>query len=177
MLTLATALKSVNLINKQLDETLNKDVIKTMTSELRACEDTECTVAVLHALGNAANLRFTLNTLEKTALDFLNKREAIAAMKAIRDSLESDVLRAQLDSSHIIRLRALAVKVAFDGKQETTSRIIAAEIIAKYLNDEHLAGHLVSALASFKNNEMATLMWKKALKESLKTSEVTALVG
>lgn len=93
ILTLATALKSVNLINKQLDENLNKDVIKTITAELRSCADTECSIAVLHALGNAAALRFTINTLEKTALDFQHRREAIAAMKAIRDSLENKEVR------------------------------------------------------------------------------------
>lgn len=153
---------------KKIDD-LNKAVIKAINAGIRECnKDTDCTVARLHALGNAAVLELSINVIEKHALDHRLRRESVAAMKAIRDSLQSEVglQRKELDAKLIHRLRLLVGKVAFEDQQESTSRIIAAEIISHYLEDDHLSGHLIRSLKNFANTEMATLVWNRALKKA-----------
>lgn len=143
---------------------LTIDVINYISKELDLCKETDCKVAILHALGNAGHLKVSIATLEKYALDATGKRESIAAMKAIKDCLEDDVNHGSLDDSNLIyRLRILVLKIVYDSNHESTSRIIAAEIIAKYLADEVLSAQLLQQLPGFGNNEMATLMWKRAL--------------
>lgn len=169
MLTLGTAIKSLKAAKRDavdsVDEELITDAIKAMKSGLKECDgDSDCAVARIHALGNAACLEHTINVLEKNALDITLRRESVAAMKAIRDSIEIEMKH--LGAKIIQRLRLLVAKVAFESKQESTSRIIASEIITNYLDDGHLSQHLVSSMKNFNNNEMTTMIWNRALKQA-----------
>ncbi|KAI1285814.1 Microsomal triglyceride transfer protein large subunit [Halotydeus destructor] len=177
LIALASALKATNLASAQIDEDLNRAVIGTITTELTSCKETECMITCLHALGNVGYLKMTVDILEKYALNFKSRRESVAAMKAIRDSLEDARARHLLDAQLSHRLRQMAHKVAHEPKQETTARIIASEIVGIHLVDEHLSMHLIESLQSFENNEMVTSMWKRALKDVLPKSKVPANIN
>lgn len=111
---------------------LTIEVINYICKEVDSCKDTDCRVALLHALGNAGHLKFSIGILERYALDSTGKRESIAAMKAIKDCLEDEALYGPLDDSKLIyRLRILVLKIVYDSNHESTSRIIAAEIIGE----------------------------------------------
>jgi hypothetical protein len=68
-------------------------------------------------------------------------------MKALRECLQVSETNDKL----MTRLRHLLLRVVYDHEQETTSRLIAAELISKYLNDEKTARELIKHLPSFGN--------------------------
>ncbi|RWS27644.1 hypothetical protein B4U80_04809, partial [Leptotrombidium deliense] len=164
LITLGTILRSHNhLMNtpESFDDDLNRDVMKHLNSELRSCTDSDCKVSLLYAIGNTGNLKLSLNTLEKYALNLKQKRESVAAIRAIKDCLNYNQ---SIDNKLTNKLKALVAKVVFDKKHETTSRIIASEIITHHLNDDILVNSLFRGVSDFDNFEMTTMMWTKALK-------------
>lgn len=135
---------------EKTNEDLTKSVIQVIEKELKSCktDDADCKIAYLHALANAGNLFAAIDTLEHYALDVKAKRESIAAMKAIKECLE--VLGKPLDDSKMIyRLRILVLRVVYDSNYETTARILAAEIITRYLDDAVLSEQLMQAVPGF----------------------------
>lgn len=126
-------------------------VVQLIIKELKSCakDDVDCKLALLHALGNSGNLLDSLSILEDFALETKGKRESIAAMKAVRDCLEDPINQPLTNSSLIQRLRILSLKIVYDSSHESTSRIIAAEIIAKHLSDSVLSGQLLKAVPEF----------------------------
>lgn len=177
LLTLASVSKSYKRLlklhtkGKKVDDIdLTPQVVKLIVTDLKSCgDDSECKIACLHALGNLGALSESISTLEEYALDTSGKRESISAMKAIRDCLEDHEIFSLNDSKLIYRLRILALKIVYDSNHETTSRIIAAEIIAKYLSDAVLSEQLLREVPNFGNNEMVTMMWNRALKLTTET--------
>lgn len=133
-------------------------ILKHLTNELDSCEETECRVVLLHAIGNSGVVKHGVyQSIKKYALS--GKRESIAAMKALKECLEVSGSDDKLN----IRLRHLLLRVVYDHERETTSRLIAAELISKYLNDEKTTRELIKHLPSFGNNELATIIWNRAL--------------
>ncbi|RWS08553.1 hypothetical protein B4U79_03836 [Dinothrombium tinctorium] len=173
LITLGTILRSHNSITSEqhdFDDDLNRDVLKHLISELRSCVDSDCRVSLLYAIGNAGNLKLSLNTLEKYSLNLKEKRESVAAIRALKECLNYNK---SMDNKLINKVKSIAAKVVFDAKHETTSRIIASEIIAHYLNDDILINSLLFDVANFDNFEMTTMIWTKALKALRKEKPVT----
>ncbi|CAG2174423.1 unnamed protein product, partial [Oppiella nova] len=119
---------------------------------------TDCRVVLLHAIGNTGLIRDGVyQSIKKYSLTS-GKRESIAAMKALRECLQLSGSNDKLTP----RLRSLLLRVVYDPEQETTSRVIAAELISIYLNDEKTAKELIKHLPTFGNNELATIIWNRA---------------
>lgn len=151
--------KMMDISTSQVDE-FNRNIVKLLVKQLDTCtednveNEIECRISILHSLGNTGNLKLVLPVLSKYALDYNMKRESIAAMKGIRDCLdftfkENDKLTYDLlDEGSTKALRIMALAVVYDSQHETTSRIIAAEIIAKFLADDELSKQLIHLLQS-----------------------------
>lgn len=152
-------------------------MIKYLIHELDACKDTECRIVYLHSIGNARIITKygVLHVLKKYAINS-GKRESVAAMKAMRDciALEFRSLATEVDGGgnvtisanyerQIVRLRQLLLRVVYDSSLETTSRLIAAELLATYI-DKHgdITYELVQHLETFPS-ELATMIWKRAV--------------
>lgn len=140
------------------EDEFNVNIVNLLAKQLDTCTDEnveneiECRIAMLHSLGNTGNLKLVLPVLSKYALDSNLKRESIAAMKGIRDCLhfrwQEGQDKSAFDSSLSKALRIMALAVVYDSQHETTSRIIAAEIIAKFLADDELSKQLIHLLQS-----------------------------
>lgn len=141
------------------DDDFNVNIINLLVKQLSTCteenvdNEIECRISSLHSLGNTGNLRLVLPILSKYAVDSNLKRESITAMKAIRDCLHftSQEYKGSghfLDIESIKSLRLMALAVVYDSQHETTSRIIAAEIIAKFLADDEISKQLIHLLLS-----------------------------
>jgi len=144
-------IKAFNSSKKASDLQVASSVVQLIVKELKSCpqENVDCKLALLHSLGNSGNLIDSLSVLEEYALDVKGKRESIAAMKAVRECLEDPSNQPLTNSSLIQRLRILSLKIVYDSNHESTSRIIAAEIIAKHLSDSVLSGQLLKAVPEF----------------------------
>lgn len=129
-----------------VDNELSETVMQLIRKELSSCEEDECRIALMHALGNTGNLSGSIDILETYALDTKGRRESIAAMKAIKECLEESD---NLNQTLITRLRNLSLMIVYDNKHETTSRIIATEIIAKHLSDSVSSERLLEFISDF----------------------------
>lgn len=117
-----------------------------MIHELDSCKESDCKIVLLHAIGNAGLIRDGVyQTIKKYTLG--EKRESIAAMKALRECLSNF----DLEDKAKPRVRTLLLRVLYDNDQDTSSRLIAAELISKYLNDEKTTQELIKHLPSFGN--------------------------
>lgn len=133
--------------DNEADRQLIRDVHQLIRKELISCQEDECRIAMMHALGNTGDLKSSIDILEKYALDPKGKRESIAAMKAIKECLEQE--SGNLNQTLITRLRNLSLMIVYDNKHETTSRIIATEIIAKHLSDSVSSERLLQFISDF----------------------------
>lgn len=79
--------KELNLINIFSDE-LNAKVTDYLIKELKECKDTDCREVALISIGNTGNLVLALNELERMALQTKQRREQVAALKSLKESLE-----------------------------------------------------------------------------------------
>lgn len=119
-----------------------------------SCQDTDCRVVVLHAIGNTGVIKHGVyQTIKKYSLS--GKRESIAAMKALRECLDASQ---SVDDKLKQRLRHLLLRVVYDEDQDTTSRLIAAELISKQLNDEKVTKELLKNLPSFGNDLIGSVL-------------------
>lgn len=138
--------------------------------QLEGCKEADCRVVHLHALGNVRIFtRFgVLNVLKKYALNSSAKRESVAAMKALRDCIHYSmgVAGEKLSEKMTTRLRQLLLRILYDSSLETTSRLIAAELLTSYVDEDgRIAIELVRQLHSFPI-ELATMLWKRAILNS-----------
>lgn len=141
--------------------------MKHIIKEGEACQDDDCRVVALHAIGNAGSLQHGVyQTLKKYTLSG-KARESIAAMKALRECVQRS---GQLDEKSHKRLRHLLLRVVYDQGQDTTSRLIASEVITRHLGDKSAAEELVRNLPNFGNNELATIIWTRALSDAGSTT-------
>lgn len=147
---------------------VQEKTVKYLIQQLDGCKETDCRVVYLHALGNARILsKFgVVNVLKKWALSS-GKRESVAAMKALRDTMDYIASAPAEETAYSekmkTRLRQLLLRVVYDATFETTSRLIAAELVAKYVDESGLIiGELVQHLDTFPP-ELATMIWKRAV--------------
>lgn len=129
-------------------------------------KDTDARVAYLHALGNARILtkQGILHVFKKYATNS-GKRESVEAMKALRDCIEYTFNSGSNDLSDklLTRLRQMFVRIVYDSTLETTTRIIAAELLANYIdNDGQITLKLIQNIETFPV-EMATMIWKRTV--------------
>ena len=133
-----------------------------------SCKDSDCRVVYLHALGNTRILtkQGIMHVFKKYATMSANKRESVAAMKALRDCLEFMHISgssAELSDKLIVRLRQMLIRIVYDSTLETTSRLIAAELLAKFIDQNgKIIFELVQNLETFPS-ELATMIWKRAV--------------
>lgn len=128
------------------DTEVSKRVVNLIMKELESCDDVDCKLALLTSLSNSGNLLDSFDLLESFALDTKGKRESIAAMKVIKECLEDSSNQPLSNSTLNQRLRILSLKVVYDDKHESTSRIIAAEIIVRHIKDPVLIAQLLKAV-------------------------------
>lgn len=89
-------------------------------------------------------------------------------MKALRDCIHYSLGVAGERPSEKMntRLRQLLLRILYDSSLETTSRLIAAELLTSYLDEDgRIALQLVRHLHSFPT-ELATIIWKRAILDS-----------
>ena len=180
-----------NLMNVFSDE-LNVKVVDYLVDEYAKCKDTDCREVLLVSLGNTGNLMLVIGELEKVALQTKQRREQVAALKALKECLEFnhkhnpvnhivntlDLSGAAESQSKLARrlnyngsglhqlaydrIKVLLSSVVYSARSETTSRILASELIAKYFSDDQqLINSLIRDMRHFKNFELTTLMWIK----------------
>lgn len=135
-----------------------------MISELDHCKDTDCRIVYLLALGNARILsRYgAFQALRKHAIQ-TGAREQVAALKALRATLEREWPRKATDTKFANRVQHLLIRVLYDSSIESTARLIAAEILANIVDvDGQMIAKLVEHLHRFPA-ELATMIWKRAV--------------
>lgn len=177
-----------NLMNVFSDE-LNVKVVDYLVGEYAKCKSTDCREVLLVSLGNTGNLMLVLGELEKVAVQTKQRREQVAALKALKEGLEFNYKNNPVN--HIVntldaesgetklarrlnhngsglhqllydRIKVLLSSVVYNARAETTSRILASELIAKYFSDDQqLINSLIRDMRHFKNFELTTLMWIK----------------
>mgnify|MGYP002717879747 CR=1 FL=1 len=168
LLVLGTILRShfqeakSELASIKYDHQLEDKIITHLVNELdNDCPDSDCRIVVLHAIGNSGIYGQKIHdSLKRFVLQ--GKRESIAAMKSMKNCVEFTLMNGKIDQKLMNQLVHLLVRVVYDHRQETTSRLIAAELISKHLNDEKASHELIKNLPGFGNNELATIIWTKA---------------
>ncbi|XP_015785984.1 microsomal triglyceride transfer protein [Tetranychus urticae] len=190
IMTLGTALRAYNTlqINSYVDNH-NRDIIQLITTELDNCDDTECRVSLLHAFGNAGNLKLSLKVLSGHAINLKARQESVAALKSIKECLdhlfdkcnsniihdnESTCIKHYLTEDELKKLITLISLVIWNEKLESTSRIIATEIATHYIQDDSLVNSILKEVEHFDNFEMSTLMWNRALRHRRSTGNETS---
>lgn len=163
---------------------VNLDLIKLIQKEIINNDDPESVASLLVALGNAANLKHSYDLIQPYAFDTKNGRESIFALRAIQDSFkflsakcqrlikitsltkdESECISKLIGESLYLRIKKEISQIVWDERHESTSRIIATEIIAEYFQDDILVNSILRDVEKFGNFEMTTLMWNRALRE------------
>jgi len=155
-------------------------VISSIFDCLKQCDDSECRVSILNALYDAANFFLTFDRLAEIALNEKQKRESVAALRAIDYSLvyfwnncDKNVHgrkgnTCSLDSEKLKKLRSLIRNIIFDSRYETTAKLVAIKI-ANDIQDKILIESILKNLDEFENFELTTLFWSTVL-TSQKTS-------
>lgn len=165
LLTLATLVNANNQEHnfENTGDELNESVSKLLLDELKACDhtDTDCRIVVLQAIGNVGNLsNDQFVALREQVLDS-GRRESISAMKVLRDLLQNLAKDKPLSQEFYTNLRDLLFRVVYDNTQETTARVLAAEMIVRFLPSSLASEQLLLHLPSFGNNELATMIYSR----------------
>ena len=169
MLTLATLVNANNYEsnnnnnNDMMDDELTLKMEKLLLRELEACDrdDTDCRIVALLAMGNLGRLGDQqFKAIKHQVLQF-GRRESNAAMKVLRDLLQNQPKGRALDQGFFSHLKKFLLQVVYDSSCETTSRVLAAEMIARFLPDGLASEDLLMNLPSFGNNELATMIYSR----------------
>lgn len=189
--SLGTILRAYNTLSPEedfLSQAVNLDFIKLVRKEIKESEDEESIASLLVALGSQANLKHSYHILEPFAVNIKSKKESIFALRAIQDGLkflsetcerktmrefttqseddiQSDCISKIIGKSLYQRLKRVIAQIVWDERHESTSRIIATEIITSHLQDNVLVNSIMKDVETFENFEMTTLMWNRALRE------------
>lgn len=159
---------------------ISEKIIKQLQRDLDSCKDVECRIVYLHALGNTRIIsKFgMLNTLKRYVING-GKRESVAAMRAMRDCVETEFESNAFDMNEklSIRLRQLLVRILYDSNLETTTRLIASELLANVVDrDGDITIELIKHLDKFPS-ELATMIWKRAVQNVLLKRRQNRLPG
>lgn len=165
LLTLATLVNANNQEHKydNLNDELNEEVSKLLLDELPACHKTEtdCRIVVLQAIGNVGILgEAQFQTIKDHVLNS-GRRESISAMKVLRDLLQNQAKNQHHTSGFYSSLKELLLRVVYDNSHETTARVLAAEMLVRFLPNSHASLELLNHLPSFGNHELATMIYSR----------------
>lgn len=167
LLTLATLVNARN-IEQDLDQqqtsldSLNEEVSSILIEELETCqsglEGTDCRIVVLQAIGNLGILHQSQFEVLRDHVLYSGGRESISSMKVLRDLLQNCKGK-HLSLSFFSGLKELLIRIVYDKTHETTSRILAAEMIVRFLPDSLASEQVLLHLPLFGNNELATMIY------------------
>lgn len=166
LLTLATLVNANHQEHRYMnvEDEISQKVSNLLLTELEACSksDTDCRIVVLQALGNVGYIgEREFNVIEEQALSS-GKRESISAMKILRDLLSHQPKDQQPRiKSFFSRLKQLLMHVVYDNSKETTARVLAAELIVRFIPNSLASEQLLNHLPSFGNNELATMIYSR----------------
>lgn len=169
LLTLATVTSAHNTLLADNDATDNTDLItrvnKLMLKELNACAkyDVDCRIVALQAIGNIGYLGDEQFAVLRESVLHSGHRESIVAMRVLRDLLQAQPkdMTSMPDEFYAL-LKDLLMRVVYDGSQETTARVLAAELLVRFVpNSLEASRQLLHHLASFQNNELATMIYSR----------------
>lgn len=167
LLTLATL---VNANNQEKDfkgdtesDELNREVSNLLLNELKSChkEDTDCRIVVLQAIGNVGLLGDEQFLALKEQVFESGRRESISAMRVLRDLLQNQAKDKPLGQKFYSDLKDLLLKVAYNDTQETTARVLAAEMIVRFIPNSLVSEELLHHLPAFGNSELATMIYSR----------------
>lgn len=165
LLTLATL---VNANNQEQDfrnteDDLNQKVSQLLLHELKSCHkaETDCRIVVLQAIGNVGHLGNDQFTAIKEQVLSSGRRESISAMRVLRDLLQNQAKDQPLSQDFYTNLKDLMMRVVYDSSRETTARVLAAEIIVRFVPNSLASTQLLHHLPSFGNNELATMIYSR----------------
>lgn len=166
LLTLATLVNSYNqerdIINAG-EDALNQKVNKLLIQELKACKEDEpdCRIVALQAIGNIGYLSDDQFQVLRQQILESGKRESVTATKVLRDLLQNQPKDQQLSEKFFAQLKDLLLRVVYDSTAETTSRVLASEMIVRFLPSSVASEELLRHLPSFGNNELATMIYSR----------------
>jgi len=167
LLTLAT-LVNANNIESETDgsneqDTLNDRVNRLLLKELESCEpnDTDCRIVSMQAIGNVGQLHDDQFQALKNQVLKYGRRESNTAMKILLDLLQNQAKDKPLDAAFQANLRDFLRRIVYDDSQETTSRVLAAEMIVRFVPNSINIDDMLQNLPSFKNNELATMIYSR----------------
>lgn len=171
LLTLATL---VNANNQENDNNnngpvsasgvkLTNRVNELLLKELSSCsaKDTDCRIVAMQAIGNVGQLGVEqFQALRDQVLEF-GRRESNTAMKILLDLLHNRPKDKPLDMTFETNLREFLRRLVYDDSQETTSRVLAAEIIVRFVPNSINIDEMLQNLPLFKNAELATMIYSR----------------
>lgn len=165
LLTLSTLVNANNHEHnyENINDQINLKVEQLLFDELRSCEhsDTDCRVVAMQAIGNVGRLTEAQFLVLKDQVLQFGRRESNSAMKVLRDLLQNQAKDTPLDQSFYKNLKEFLLRIVYDHLQETTSRVLAAEMIVRFVPDFLASEELLKHLPSFGNNELATMIYSR----------------
>lgn len=165
ILTLATLVNANNQEKnfQNLDDELNKEISDLLLNELKSCHktDTDCRIVVLQAIGNVGLLGDEQFLALKEHIFNSGRRESISAMRVLRDLLQVQAKDKPLSHKFYTDLKDLLLKVVYNDTQETTARVLAAEMIVRFVPNSMASEELLRHLPSFGNSELATMIYSR----------------
>jgi hypothetical protein len=165
LLTLSTLVNANNHEHnyENINDKMNLKVEKLLFDELSSCKpaDTDCRVVAMQAMGNVGRLTDSHFLVLKDQVLQFGKRESISAMKVLRDLLQNQAKDKPLADSFYKNLKDFLLRIVYDHSQETTSRVLAAEMIVRFVPNFLASKELLNHLPSFGNNELATMIYSR----------------
>lgn len=165
LLTLATLVNANNQENdfKNTDDDLNQKISKLLLEELKSCHksETDCRIVVLQAIGNVGHLGQNQFEAIREQVLISGRRESISAMRVLRDLLQNQAKDRPLSQDFYTNLKDLMMRIVYDNSRETTARVLAAEIIVRFVPNSLASTQLLHHLPSFGNTELATMIYSR----------------
>lgn len=165
LLTVATLVNANHQEHRyeNVGDELSTKVSHLLLKEMKYCpeSDTDCRIVILQAIGNVGLLGDSeFDVIEEQAFSS-GRRESISAMKILRDLLSHQPKSKQNSQTFYDRLKALLMHIVYDNTKETTARVLAAELIVRFIPNSLASEELLNHLPSFGNNELATMIYSR----------------
>lgn len=153
--------------SRQVSNDNNDDLIdqvsQLLLKELKSCDgdDTECRIVVLQAIGNVGRLSDKQFAALRDQVLNSSRRVSIAAMKVLRDLLQHQPKDKPKSELFYLQLKKLLLRVVYDSSHETTTRVLASEIMVRFVPNSLVSVELLHHLPSFNNTELATMIYSR----------------
>lgn len=168
ILTLATLVNAHHQENNytNVEDEFSSRVTNLLSKELNYCQDsswsTDCRVVMLLAMGNVGYLDEAQFQAIQVQILGDGRRESIAAIRTLKDLLSHRAKSNPFSDKFYKSLNDLMLRVVYDNTKETTARVIASEIIARFLpNNLNVSEQLIRHLPAFRNRELATMIYSR----------------